>query len=129
MVTSTLILLPFLTVAQHESGTRKTRAIMVVIIWYSWIYNYLCNQCLSPLMLWVRIQLRQVVLYTTLCDVCQWLVTGRWFSLYNIMWCLSVTCDRSVVFSIQHYVMFVSDLRQVGGFLLVPPPINLTTTI
>jgi hypothetical protein len=21
----------------------------------SWIYNYLCNQCLSPLMLWVRI--------------------------------------------------------------------------
>jgi hypothetical protein len=29
-----------------------------------------------------------------------------------------VTCDRSVVFSIQHYVIkFVSDLRQVGGFL------------
>jgi hypothetical protein len=22
----------------------------------SWIYNYLCNQSLSPLMLWVRIQ-------------------------------------------------------------------------
>ena len=39
----------------------------------SWIYNYLCNQCLSPLMLWV--------LDTTLCDkVCQWLATGRWFS-------------------------------------------------
>ena len=31
----------------------------------SWIYNYLCTQCLSPLMLWV----------------CQWLATGRWFSL------------------------------------------------
>jgi hypothetical protein len=30
---------------------------------------------------------------------------------------LSVTCDRSVVFSIQHYVIqFVSDLLQVGGF-------------
>jgi hypothetical protein len=29
-----------------------------------------------------------------------------------------VTCDRSVVFSIQHYVIkFVSDLWQVGGFL------------
>ena len=59
-------------------------------------------------------------LYTTLCDqVCQWLVTGQWFSLYNIMWSsLSVTCDRSVVFSIQHYVIkFVSDLWQVGGFL------------
>jgi len=23
----------------------------------SWIYNYLCNQCLSPLTLWVRIPL------------------------------------------------------------------------
>ena len=31
---------------------------------------------------------------------------------------MSVTCDRSVVFSIQHYVIkFVSDLWQVGGFL------------
>jgi len=26
--------------------------------WYSsWIYDYLCNQCLSPLTLWVRIPL------------------------------------------------------------------------
>jgi hypothetical protein len=37
------------------------------------------------------------------------------------------------VYSIQHYVVeFVSDLRQVSGFLLVlrfPPPIKLTTTI
>ena len=32
----------------------------------SWIYSYLCNQCLSPL---------------TLCDkVCQWFAAGRWFS-------------------------------------------------
>jgi len=23
----------------------------------SWIFNYICNQCLSPLMLWVRIPL------------------------------------------------------------------------
>ena len=38
----------------------------------SWIYNYLCNQYLSPLTLWVRIQLRRGVLDTTLCDkVCQ----------------------------------------------------------
>ena len=45
----------------------------------SWIYKYLCNQCLSPLMLWVRISIR--VRCTTLCDnVCQWLATGRWFS-------------------------------------------------
>jgi hypothetical protein len=46
----------------------------------SWTYNYLCNQCLSPLMLWVRILIRASC--TTLCDkVCQWLATGWWFSL------------------------------------------------
>jgi len=37
------------------------------------------------------------------------------------------------VYSMQHYVMkFVSDMRQVGGFLPVlrfPPPIKLTATI
>ena len=34
------------------------------------------------------------------------------------------------VYSIQHYVIkFVSDLRQVGGFLQFPPPIKLTTMI
>ena len=46
----------------------------------SWIYNYLCNQCLLPLMLWVWISIR--AMWTTLCDKS-----------------LSVTCDRSVVFS------------------------------
>jgi hypothetical protein len=45
----------------------------------SWIYNYLCNQCPSPLMLWVRISTR--TRRTTLCDkVYQWLAAGRWFS-------------------------------------------------
>ena len=49
----------------------------------SWI-NYLCNQCLSPLKLWVRTSLRRGELDTTLCDkVCQWLATGRWFSAGN----------------------------------------------
>ena len=47
----------------------------------SWIYNYLCNQCLLPLILWVRISPRRGVLAITLCDkVCQWLVTGSYFS-------------------------------------------------
>ena len=32
----------------------------------SWIYNYLCNQCISPLTLWVRISIR--VRCTTLSD-------------------------------------------------------------
>ena len=45
----------------------------------SWFYNYLCNQCLSPLMFWVQISIR--VRLTTLCDkVCQWLAKGQWFS-------------------------------------------------
>ena len=45
----------------------------------SWIYNYMCNQCLSPLMLWLRLPLRARC--TTLCDkVCQWLMVDRWFS-------------------------------------------------
>ena len=39
----------------------------------------ICNQCLSPLMLWVRITIR--VRCTTLGDkVCLWLGTGRWIS-------------------------------------------------
>jgi hypothetical protein len=43
------------------------------------IYNYLGNQCLSPLLLWVRISIR--ARHTTISDkVCQWLATDRWFS-------------------------------------------------
>jgi hypothetical protein len=39
----------------------------------------LIKQCLSPLMLWVRISIRARC--TTLCDkVCHWLARGRWFS-------------------------------------------------
>jgi len=54
---------------------------VVVMIYGSWIYNNLGNQCLSPLKLWVR---------TLFMARCTW---------YNIMWqSLSVTCGRSVVF-------------------------------
>ena len=42
----------------------------------SWIYNYLCNQFISPLMLWFRISIRAMCII--LCDkVCQYLATGR----------------------------------------------------
>ena len=45
----------------------------------SWIYNYLCNLWLSPLMLLVRLPLR--ARSTTLCDkVCQQLSADRCFS-------------------------------------------------
>ena len=46
----------------------------------SWIHNYLCNQCLSPLKLWVRTPFMVRCLDTTLGYICQWLATGRWFS-------------------------------------------------
>ena len=46
---------------------------------WPWSHNYICNQCLSQLMLWVWISIRAWC--TTLCDkVCQWLATGWWFS-------------------------------------------------
>ena len=60
------------------------------------IYNYLCNQCLSPLT-------------------------------------VSSNPAHGEVYSIQHHVIkFVSNLQQVGGFLLVLQfltPIELTSTI
>jgi hypothetical protein len=63
--------------------------------------DYLCNQYLSPLTLSVRILHKRGVLDTTLCDkVCQWLATGRWFSL--VLWFpppikLTATSDASEI--------------------------------
>ena len=55
----------------------------------SWIYNYLCNQCL---MLCVRIPLRRGVLDTTLCDkVCQWFSLGSPVSFTNKTDCHEIT--------------------------------------
>jgi hypothetical protein len=51
-----------------------------------WIYNYLCNKCLSPLQLWVRTMFRRGILDKTLCDkVWQWIATGVWFSLGTLV--------------------------------------------
>ena len=56
-------------------------SIFFICIWRRfcrWLYNYLCNQCLSPLTLWV------------------WIPLMARCTLYNIMWwSLSVTCHRS----------------------------------
>ena len=57
--------------------------VMVFLSWSygSWNYNYLCNQCLSPLKLWIWIWISIRTRCTTLCDkVCQLLATGLWFS-------------------------------------------------
>jgi hypothetical protein len=66
----------------------------------SWIYNYMCNQNLSPLTLWVWIPLRRGVLDTTLYDkVCQWFVTltqeiliGFWST---VPWCHLKFCNHA----------------------------------
>ena len=40
---------------------------------------------------------------------------------------MSLNSAHGEVYPIQHYVIkFVSDLRQIGGFLRFPPPTNLT---
>jgi hypothetical protein len=50
----------------------------------SWIYNYLCNQCLSPLRLRVQIPLRRGVLETTLCgQVCLESTIGLGVMVFN----------------------------------------------
>ena len=51
------------------------------LLWYgSWIYNYLCNWCLSPLKS-VRIQLMARCTHYNFDQVCQWLATGH--SVYS----------------------------------------------
>jgi len=46
-----------------------------------WIYSYLCNRCLSPLTLGVwTLFMTRCTLYNIMCQVCQWLVAGKWFS-------------------------------------------------
>ena len=64
---------------------------------WSWSYSsYLGNQCLSPLTIWVRIPLKRGVLDTTLCDVCQWLATGRWFSAGTLVFSTNKTYRHNI---------------------------------
>jgi hypothetical protein len=69
-----------------------TGAVLAVIAWLL-EYRYLFNQCLSPLMLSVRISIRAMC--TPLCDkVCQWLATDRWFSPGSPISTTNYTWDR-----------------------------------
>ena len=54
----------------------------------SWIYKYLCNQCLSPLMLWVRISIRACVAYIWLLFKYAFICipnTGRHIRIYKVV--------------------------------------------
>ena len=46
----------------------------------SWIYNFLCNQCLSPLKSWVQALFMARSTWCNSNQVYQWLAIGRWFS-------------------------------------------------
>ena len=64
-------------------------------------------------------------------------MTKLWYLYLKLNWMhtkvVSSNPVHGEVYSIQHYVIkFVSDLRQVDGFLRIlrfPPPIKLTVTI
>ena len=51
----------------------------------SWIYNYMCNQCISPLTLWVRILL--MARFTRYNIMSEWLfnVNSAIFQLYHVL--------------------------------------------
>jgi hypothetical protein len=63
----------------HLTYSCSIETVMVVLVYGSWIYNFLCNQCLSPLKLWVRNLFRRGVCNMS-DNVCQWLAAGWWFS-------------------------------------------------
>jgi hypothetical protein len=64
-----------------EWDSNSQLSVYLSLSYGSLMYNYTCNQCLSPLKLWVRIPLRHGVLDTILYDkFCQWLPPGQWFS-------------------------------------------------
>ena len=72
--------------------TLKLLGVVMVWSYNSWIYNYLCNQYLSPQTLWVRIPLRWGILDTTLCDkVCHWFSPGTLVSSTNNNDCYYIT--------------------------------------
>jgi hypothetical protein len=103
------------------------------------IYNFLCNQCLSPLMLWVRISIRSgwTIPYT------KWPGNKKGLLRFNLIkdflknrfilyfkkffspehfsayhhWCCEFESRSG--WGVQYYVIkFVSELRQVCGFLV-----------
>jgi hypothetical protein len=83
----------------------------------SWIYNYLSNQRLSPLLLWVRISIRARC--TTLCNkVCQWLAIGRWFSLGPPLSSTNKT-DFAFFFLRDCFVYYMYYNRKTWMFLLI----------
>jgi hypothetical protein len=57
-----------------------------------WIYNYMCNQCISSLKLCVLIPLMVgCTRYNIMWKRFQWLATSRWFSLGTLVFSINKT--------------------------------------
>jgi hypothetical protein len=98
-----------------------------IILWLKKCKFVICNIITSFYIIWLLYRWRgrhgrdrMVVGFTTTCGI----------SAYH-HWCCEF--ESRTGRGVQHYVIkFVSDLRQVSGFLRVlrfPPPLKLTTTI
>jgi hypothetical protein len=103
----------------------------------SWIDNYLCNQCLSPLKLWVRTSFMR---RCTRCNI-MWFMTiffrcldgigksGESSSEYLTLYKRLIQPAHWKYYLAIKGVMLHLGLRQVSGFLWFPLPIKLTATI
>jgi hypothetical protein len=91
-----------------------------------WIYNYLCNQCLSPLTLWVPISLRRYVVSSNLTEamhiqyniwlcvkVSQWFARGQWFSLGTLVTSTNKT-DRYIRYNWNIVESGIKQLMVIG---------------
>jgi hypothetical protein len=113
--------------------TKYLKGLSLSWLYGSWIYNYLCNQCLSPLTFWVRIPFRRGVLNTTLCDkVCQWLAACRWSNEHYVYMYLSIANENTSHFVLE--IWFISfqglfgkqydNMRKLKGFCQQPSTIG-----
>jgi hypothetical protein len=62
---------------QKVQQSVQWQSIQILIVYFLW-RSYPCNQCISPLTLWVRTP--RCILYNICDKVCEWLSVGRWFS-------------------------------------------------
>jgi hypothetical protein len=88
---------------------------IVIVIAWSWIYNFLCNQCLSHLTLWVRMLLMRDVLDTTLSDNdCQWIAAGQNLTILsettNLIFKTTVWYRKQLPFCDDLSGLFIGDL-------------------